>query len=371
MNEPLIRVNVTPGGTDSIQLDLRGECLLKSLESKPIVKGKLSSGIYVVTSTKSGLKIGSHQYEASQLEIATKELPLIRVNGHLYRGNMRLFRRTDGKVSAVNVLPLEEYLASVVDSEMPVKFPEAARMAQAIVARSYALYQIERADSKAVYDLLSSQRSQKYLGMEYLDSAGRKLAGESESSRRIVASTRGLVCKRNDQLFCTYYSSVCGGQTTNGHLVFKDAADVVRSVPCEWCRDSPHFRWTTEISRVDFEKRVFQRNDNENQFTSIQSIRQEVGPGNGLVSQFKIDDGQRSHSVSGIELRERLPVGKLSSPHFQIKLADDRVIFEGRGHGHGVGFCQWGAKGQAEAGRNHLEIIRHYYPGADIVSLKY
>jgi len=92
---------------------------------------------------------------------------------------MRLFRRTDGKVSAVNVLPIEEYLASVVDSEMPSKFPEAARQAQAIVARTYALYQIEHADPKAVFDLMSSQRSQKYLGVEY-----RKQFGPSYSRRK-------------------------------------------------------------------------------------------------------------------------------------------------------------------------------------------
>jgi stage II sporulation protein D len=369
--EPLIRVNVTPGGVDSLQLELRGRCDVASLETKKKLADKLPTGSLNVTSTKGGLKIGTRQFATIQLELIPEDSPSIRVNGHLYRGRMRLFRRTDGKVSAVNVLPIEEYLASVVDSEMPTKFPEAARQAQSIVARTYALYQAERAEPTAVYDLLASQRSQKYLGVEYLDRNGRRLAGESDSSRRAVAATRGIVCQRNDKLFCTYYSAVCGGQTTHGPSIFKDAVDVVRSVPCEWCRESPHYRWTTEVTHEDFQKRILNRGNDELQNNSIRAIHQEVAPGVGLVSQFKIDDGQKSHSVNGVELRERLPPGKLSSPHFFMKLEKDRVVFEGRGHGHGVGFCQWGAKGQAEAGRDCLEIVRHYYPGVEISELNY
>ena len=369
--EPLVRVNVTPGGVDSFQLELRGQCEMISLESKKTMSLKPLSGTINVTSTKTGLKLDAQKIATSRLEITPQESPSIRVNGHLYRGKIQLFRRTDGKVSAVNVLPIEEYLASVVDSEMPATFPKAAREAQSIVARTYALYQAEQADRNAVFDLLSSQRSQKYLGVEYVDGKGRRLAGESDSSRHVVASTRGMVCKQNDKLFCTYYSAVCGGQTTNGRSVFKDAIDSVQSVPCEWCRDSPHYRWTKEVSHDDFQKRILNQNEVSVKTAQIRSIRQEVGPGEGFVSKFKIDDGQRSHSVSGIELRERLPAGTLSSPHFFIKLEKDRVVFEGRGHGHGVGFCQWGAKGQAEANRTSLDIIRHYYPGVEIVTLNY
>jgi stage II sporulation protein D len=184
----------------------------------------------------------------------------------------------------------------------------------------------------------------------------------------VVAATRGTVCQRHQKLFCAYYSAVCGGQTTNGQSVFKDAIDVVRSVPCEWCRDSPHYRWTTALSHDEFHNRAFK---NGNRPSEIRSIRQQDGPGGGLISRFEFDDGQRPVSVTGIELRERLPAGTLSSPHFQIKLEQDRVVFEGRGHGHGVGFCQWGAKGQAEAGRNSLDIVRHYYPGTEIAVLNY
>lgn len=368
INEPIVRVNVTPGGVDSFRFEVRGPFQWKPLDSKEPAIERLELKSVDVTAGKSGLLLGSETIEANQIEIIPKQSPAVRVNGHLYRGRMRLFRRTDGKVSAVNVLPVEEYLASVVDSEMPAKFPDAARQAQAIVARTYALYQQEQAEPKAQFDLLSSQRSQKYLGVEYSDASGRRLAGESESSRRAVQATRGMVCQRHGKLFCAYYSAVCGGQTTEGAMVFKNVSDVVRTVPCEWCRDSPYYRWTKELSREDFQS--FLKTAKPESVKPI-SIRQLVEPGNGSITQFELDTGRERKTLSGIELRERLPTGTLLSPHFKIRMDSDRVVIEGRGHGHGVGFCQWGAKGQAEAGRGCDEIVRHYFPGAEIIRLNY
>ena len=369
--EPDIRVNVTPGGVQSFQLDVRGRCRLSSLETNEELASETDLSRIMVTSTAKGLKLGSRQYATKQIEIQPDQSPSIRVDGHLYRGRMRLFRRADGLISAVNVLPIEEYLASVVDSEMPTKFPEAARQAQAIVARTYALYQVRLADPKSVFDLLSSQRSQKYLGVEYVDNSGRRLAGESESSRRVVKETRGVVCTLRNELFCTYYSAVCGGRTINGDEVFKDATDALKSVPCEWCRESPHYRWTTELSRDVFQQRATSNNTSGKKAIPIRSVRQTSPTGTGVISRFELDAGKERPSVSGIELRDRLPPGTLHSPHFQINLEKDRVLFDGRGHGHGVGFCQWGAKGQAEAGRTSAEIIRHYFSGIELKDLGY
>jgi stage II sporulation protein D len=369
--EPKVRVNVTPGSVRSFQLDIRGRFRLISIETNQELASETGLSQIMVTSTAKGLKLGSREY-ATKIEIQPDQSPSIRVDGHLYRGRLRLFRRADGLISAVNVLPIEEYLASVVDSEMPTKFPEAARQAQAIVARTYALYQVRQADPNSVFDLLSSQRSQKYLGVEYLDASGRRLAGESESSRRVVKETRGVICTVRNQLFCTYYSAVCGGRTINGDEIFKDATDALKSVPCEWCRESPHYRWTTELPRDVFQQRATSSdNSGTKKNISIRSVRQTSLPGTGLISRFELDAGKERPSVSGIELRDRLPSGTLHSPHFQIKLEKDRVVFDGRGHGHGVGFCQWGAKGQADAGRTSAEIIRHYFSGIELKDLGY
>ena len=365
--EPIIRVNVTPGGVDSFRIEIRGKYQAVSLETGRTIALKLTTGEHQVTGHHAGLQVGDASYSTTQIEISPEQSPAILINGHLYRGKIRLFRRTDGKVSAVNVLPIEEYLASVVDSEMPAKFPEAARRAQAIVARTYALYQIQTAEPKAVFDLLSSQRSQKYLGVEFRDRTGRRIAGESTSSRQNVASTRGIVCRHQGQLFCTYYSAVCGGCTTDGRSLFRDASDVHRSVRCEWCRSSPHFRWKSRLSADLFQTKGLKQSHPSPVF-SVDPIASSV---EGDISRFHVQIGNTQLKVNGTELRERLPVGTLASPHFEIQLEDQSVIFEGRGHGHGVGFCQWGAKGMAEADYDCDAILRHYYPGVEIESIRY
>jgi stage II sporulation protein D len=306
--------------------------------------------------------IGKKSFNTTRLEIVPRQSPSVWINDHLYRGTMRLFRRRDSSISAVNVLPLEDYLGSVVDSEMPAAFPAAAREAQAIVSRTYALYQKEHAHPDAVYDLFSSHRSQKYLGVEFKTESGRRLAGESESSRRAVAATRGIVCRERGKLFCTYYSAVCGGQTTNGSELFSDAAAILNSVPCEWCRESEYFRWTAELDRKEFARQV----QSAGKLSQVTSIRQATGPGDGVISRFQIGDGQKTVVVSGVELRDKFPA-TLRSPHFSLTLEKDRVRAQGRGHGHGVGFCQWGACGQALNGKSAQDIVLYYYPGAELV----
>ena len=100
---------------------------------------------------------------------------------------------------------------------------------------------------------------------------------------------------------------------------------------------------------------------------NLASIQQMAGPGDGVISRFQIGDGRKSLDINGVELRERLPAGTLRSPHFALSLNKHVVKVAGRGHGHGVGLCQWGANGQAQTGKSCFEIVRHYYPGASLV----
>ena len=363
---PLIRVNVTPGGTASFQLEIRGPYSIREVGKSKTLSSGPSLAAVAVAPTANGLRIGEKSYSATQLEVVSKDSPSIKVDDHLYRGVMRLFRRTDGSVSAVNVLPVEEYLGSVVDSEMPAAFPAAAREAQAIVSRTYALYQMAHADPVAVYDLFSSQRSQKYQGVEYV-AGGRRLAGESESSRQAVAATHGVICTYKGKLFCTYYSAVCGGRTTEGSQIFTDAVEILKPVTCDGCRDSEYHRWAASITKDDFLKAVQQKGA----ISRIATIRQFESPGSGKISRFEFSDGKRTAALSGVELRERLPAGVLRSPHFTLHLEKTTVRADGRGHGHGVGFCQWGARGLALTGKKSHEIVHHYYPGAKLEVKKY
>lgn len=369
---PLIRVNLTPSPAASIELEISGAYRIRPVgDERDLGHGSHLASTKVVPGGP-GIQIGSDRYAVSRLELVPDRSPAIWINGHQYRGTVRLYRRPGNRLIAINVLPLEEYVASVIDSEMPAAFGDSARQAQAIVARTYALVQMQRAGDAVLFDVYATERSQKYLGFQYRDKTGRRLAGESENSRRIARETRGIVCVDRGRVFCTYYSAACGGHTTLGTEIFSDAARPLTGVPCDWCRDARLFRWNGELAKAragEAVKGFLQRSGKP--FGTLASMRREPEVPPGRVPRFIVGDGSREHRLSGVELRQLLPSGTLYSPDFDVREAGETLVFEGRGHGHGVGFCQWGAGGQARAGRDCIEILRYYYPGSDVVSLRF
>ncbi len=360
-----IRVNLASKPASQLRIGVAGTFVIRSIQTQRVLQEGDRLAPTDVAIGESGIAFGGKTFPRQPLEIAAKSAALVSVNKNSYHGSVRVYPQATGKLTAVNVLPLEEYVSCVIDAEMPAKFPPAAREAQAIVARTYALWQMEQADPAANYDVFATVRSQKYLGAEYLDAKGRRLAGESASSREAAAATRGLVCQANGRLFCTYYSAVCGGATTRGGEIFSDADAVLRSVPCTWCRESDKYQWQSELTSEELLAALKKAPGGKN-LAGIQSIRQTAGPQAGVIAAFDIGDGRRTVSVTGMILRQNLPAGKLLSPHFALKQTGDKIVAKGHGFGHGAGLCQWGARGLANAGKSAREIVEYYYPGATV-----
>src|SRR5207302_895098 len=226
--------------------------------------------------------------------------------------------------------------------------PAAARKAQAIVARTYALYQKQEAERAALADLFASTKSQKYLGYQYRE-GGRLLAGESEAGRKIAAATRGQVCCYRGKIFCTYYCAVCGGSTVKGSEVFSDAAPPLVSVKCDYCREARLYRWKAEISKTDVQKELEpwlrEKGQKMGPLKTVSLARSK--PGGGTLPEFEVRADKQSARISGSELRQLLAGRGLYSPRFTIEDRGRVLEISGQGHGHGVGLCQWGARGQA------------------------
>lgn len=368
-----VRVAVTATSQKSLQLSLESPYQIRAVgNSKVLARGdKLAAT--TVTATSAGLRIGKSEYAVTRLEIVPSQSPSLWLNDHEYRGSLRLFRRPGGTVLAVNVLPLADYLASVVDSEMPTSFGTEARKAQAIAARTYALDVIRSDEGNPEFDLFASTSSQKYLGFQYR-SGSRRLAGESESSRQIVRSTTGEVCTFQGRLFRTYYSAVCGGHTTQGTAVFTDAVAALKSIPCDYCREANLYRWEVEVSKTTVQEKLQQHFRSEGKvFDRLQSISLASGDSRrgDVIPELEVrDSSKRAHRISAATMRRLLPPGTLNSPFFSVTSKSDKLVFSGRGHGHAVGLCQWGARGQALAGKSAYDILRHYYSGAKIVQLR-
>ena len=361
-----IRVNLTPTPVTSLRLAIDASYRIHLADANRDVIRTSNLSETVVRATQKGIQIGKRELHDTTFEIVPVGSPAIWINDHQYRGKVRL-HLADGKLTAVNELPLHRYLASVVDSEMPLAFPVEARKAQAIVSRTYALYQMARRHPR--FDLFATTRSQKYLGYQYRDAKGRRLAGESKQSRTIVHATAGQVCTRDGKLIPAYYSAVCGGETTPGGDVFRDASKLT-SVICTHCKEAGLYRWTATLERQaasQLFKQHFEKKGTS--FGNLSSISQVSSDDGTATIYFKVSDGQSSYQVSAVALRRDLFPRQLKSPRFDVRLTRNELQFRGRGSGHGVGFCQWGARGLAQTGKNAEKIVRYYYPNTAITRL--
>jgi len=148
----------------------------------------------------------------------------LRFNNVAYRGQLQAFINRNGRLTLLNVLPLEEYVRGVVPVELSLRgFPNLeALKAQAIAARTYALYNIEQRRNNS-YDLLSTAQAQVYGG----------LSAENELSNRAVEETRGLVATHDGEPINALYTSTCGGRTENNEFIFPgQPLEYLRSVEC-------------------------------------------------------------------------------------------------------------------------------------------
>lgn len=366
-HNPIVRVNLTVNAATEIEVSVDSPYRVIAPGTSTILAHGERLAETKVTATNSSLRVGSNEFRINQIEIVPIDAPAIWVEGHLYRGTVRFTRLGSGKLIAVNEVLLEDYLASVVNSEMPASFARPAREAQAIIARTYVLSQMT---GHPQFDVYSTTRSQKYNGYQYKDDSGKKLAGESPNSREIVRDTAGIVCTSGGKIFTTYYTAACGGRTINGSTVFEDAAVPHKSVTCDWCKDASLYRWQTKIDRAKAEQLLRDHFKGQGKtFGRLVSITPSAKPV-GDLPYYTISDDKNRFEVAGTILRRVLPYGVLYSPTFSATLSGTEVSFVGQGHGHGVGLCQWGAAGLGKAGRTAPEILSYYYPGSRLVRLR-
>jgi stage II sporulation protein D len=347
---PIIRVNLTPEPIDELRISVDGPFRISAPGSPRVLAQEQRLSESPVTTDGKNIRLRDTSFPISQIEIVPVRPPSIWVGDSLYRGTIRIFRQPDNKLIAVNVLPLEEYLASVINSEMPASFPRAARQAQAIVARTYALSVMK---GHPRFDLFATSRSQKYLG-----------------NREIVRETSGIICTWRGKLFSSWFSAVCGGMTTNGASVFTDAVGALKSVECEWCRDAELYRWNKSFDLQDVSRRLAEHFVADgSDFGTLKSVTEIPGTA-GDLPHYSVSDGVKTLRIAGSTFRRAMPYGELYSPRFAATIAGNEVRFSGRGSGHGVGMCQWGANGLGKAGRSALEILRYYYDGIETVRLR-
>lgn len=312
----------------------------------------------VFKSRSNKLRINDEKTDMTEHLVEPGPGELLKTGKYACRGSIRIVARGN-HVLAINSLPMEEYLAGVLGSEMPLYFHREALRAQAIAARTYCLDRILSGKNDPEYDVVATTCDQVYKGTN----------NETALSRKIVQSTRGVCLTWNGDIFTTYFHSTCGGRTVPSTYAFsrvKKQIPPLDGTTCGYCQVSKRHTWKKTIPAKDLAEAVPGLDEKEEIL--------EIEPGE--IDQYErlknliVKTKNETYTLDAINFRKRVGAGKLWSNWITaIDKKPGGFQFHGHGWGHGVGMCQWGAEGMARSGKDAVQILLHYYPGAALTRL--
>lgn len=315
------------------------------------------------------LTINNENFDGDKFFLSSAENDgIIKVNGKRYRGKIQI-SSSSNSVDIINVLNLEDYVKGVLAKEMPLGKDEEnleALKALAICVRTYAAQKMK--DGKVYFDLYSDTRDQVYGGVD----------AESPLSNKAAEETKNLILEYNGSQSIIFYHSTCGGYTESSQNVFtKENVIYLTSIKDgsePYCKISPRFEWTETYSKELIISRLksYSLLDNLNYRLEDISIISRFNSGRVNEMEIKVvgDGGEeKSIIIKGNEIRNiiRTADGKmiLWSNLFDLSLRSNSIVLTGKGFGHGVGLCQWGAIALSRNGWSYKDILNHYYPGTE------
>ena len=336
-----VRVAVLKG-VESVRLG--GECLAISDEhGRPLE----TSGPVTIRKEKYGIALNGTIAERLRASAAG----IVLVNGKGYRGIIECTAADKG-VLIVNELPLEDYLVGLINCEISSQWPMEAIKAQAVIARSYAVYQKD-ARKNAPYHLEATVLDQVYEGCDIEDSR----------AARGVKETSGEVLTFGGKVIQAFYHSNCGGHTEASENVWGYPLPYLRGVECRYCLTAGTGKWEQKMPMKKVEALL------KNGGYPVAGLREiKTGRRNksGRLDDLMLASSRGSTIISAVNFRKAIGYSVIKSTNLDVKTIGDEVLISGVGYGHGVGLCQWGAKQRADDGFNYREILSYYYPGTNL-----
>jgi stage II sporulation protein D len=343
-----------------------------------------------------------------------------------FQGDLILRARKEGTIAAINEIPLEDYLISVISSEMNADAPMEFLKVHAILSRSWLLSGLGRRkkaeetsirpekinrgevirwydrEDHDLFDVCADDHCQRYQGIMKI---------VSKQVEEAVRETRGMVITFQDEICDARYSKACGGLTENFDTAWnnkrvpyltsisdasilhqpirteEEASAWILSEPEAYCHTKDEgllkkilpdfdretkdfFRWRVEYSRRELEEILREKSGFD--FGTLKKIVPLSRGPSSRISRLKIVGSKRSIVVGKeLEIRRWLSRSHLYSSAFVVINEGERFIFHGAGWGHGVGLCQIGAAVMATHGFSAEKILTHYYQGVEIKKIYY
>ena len=333
-----------------------------------------------------------------------KEFHWERTETQTFQGKLRLVVDEE-KIVAINILPAEQYLTSVISSEMKATCPIEFLKASAVISRSWLLAQMEKRrngqshaffqftktdteiirwhdqEEHTIFDVCADDHCQRYQGITR--AACPEVAEAIRQTRGEILTHEGKVCDAR-------FAKCCGGTTNAFENCWEDVPHpYLRPVKDPYCNTSNigilsavlndydletrnFYQWRKEYSQEELAELIARRLGID--FGAILALEPVERSESGHLVKLKIVGSKRSLTIGKeLEIRRALSDSHLYSSNFEVDILNpdadgvpQSFVLNGHGWGHGVGMCQIGAAVMSAEGHSYEEILHHYYTGADI-----
>ena len=320
---------------------------------------------------------------APKIEFEQKEKTFILKNVHIgigfhwdrhedqeFAGSLDIRNNPDGTQTAINTIDLEDYLCSVISSEMNANSPMELLKAHAVISRSWAIRAIEKPNHEG-YDVCADDHCQRYEGLQRM----------TERAVEAVNATRGQVLMFGDEICDCRYYKCCGGRTEIWRTCWEDIdVPYIQSVQCDYCKspspkvlrlvlndydqETKDFRdWKVTYKDEKLDAIIAEKSGTD--FGHIIALEPLHRGASGRIDSLKIV-GTKHTEIIGKELKIRYWLSKscLYSSWFEVSHENGFWTLFGHGWGHGAGLCQIGAAVMASEGHKYEDILSYYYVGS-------
>ena len=372
----LIPLHIQPRHVLAVQMPLIRVLLAEGLESIK-VSGDLEITGFKEPVILNGEKVFKKTDVSAVLSIKA-QAGFVNVNGQAYRGDILVKPKPDG-ISVINLVDLESYLQGVVPGEISADWPLEALKAQAVAARCYAIFQ-SKARANQEFDVYNDLRSQMYVGV----------SKEKTRTNQAVQDTTGLVAVFNGEVIQAYFFAAGGGQTARSEDVWGVSIPYLVSVE-DYDQNSPYSNWQIIVTISELLSKLKSAGTDIGEFDDL-SVERDAS---NRVLTVKVIGSAGQCTLAGTKFRTLFnlrstnftvtllyPEERAKPVNGKIEPQPDRekepalfsrqpiaLSIAGQGYGHGVGLSQWGAREMALKGYTFKDIIKHYYPGTEVVKL--
>jgi len=353
------------------RLDIRADSPLWATDAKG--RGQALRASVQVAAAEGGFLLNGARMQTDQLTLRSGEQGLTLTFPRLARklngaalssgdsgtevsvsGLVHLVRRGKGFL-VINRVDVEEYVKGVVPSEVSSTWHPEMLKAQAVAARTYALYQ-QMLSATREYDVAATVQDQVYRGKQGVD----------VGILRAVEETRGLVVTYQDAPIYAAFSSTAAGLTEDAMNVWSKDFPYLKGVECPFDLLSPYYQWKSSFKLDTLEKNLREQGFSVGTIATMTPLSFSRG---GRVAKLRVLHSGGELVLRGEELRKAVGYTIIPSTQFAIESIGRDVVLSGFGAGHAVGMCQWGAKELAELGYPFSTILQYYYPGTELQNM--